>query len=234
MLPKELTTVTKISKILVAILFVALPFVGFVLGVRYQEVLDLAKSQKEESNLAISRAPTPMPDETANWKTYRNDVYHYSFDYPANLKVEDMHEIEIEPKRSPAVTVHLNQEWAGFSELYGNAFKVFVSREDSNTLEDIALELWQINNEDKNPNISKKIVGKLETTTFQERPSYRFSVTSSVKEAESFGISFSNAFLIDRENIILLIDGKVFAYGIVYPSKSLLADQILATFRFSN
>ena len=69
-LPKELTTVTKLSKYLAMVVFIALPFVGFFLGVRYQEMMDLGKSQQEESNLAIPRAPTPTPDETVNWKTY--------------------------------------------------------------------------------------------------------------------------------------------------------------------
>lgn len=87
-LPKELTTVTKLSKYLALFLFIALPFVGFFLGVRYQEMMDLSKRQQEKSTLAIPRIPTLSPAEalakegnsiaiptvdpsiTANWKTY--------------------------------------------------------------------------------------------------------------------------------------------------------------------
>lgn len=32
-------------------------------------------------------ASSPVPDETANWKTYRNDEYGFEFRYPPNVKV---------------------------------------------------------------------------------------------------------------------------------------------------
>ncbi len=170
--------------------------------------------------------------DTSTWQTYRNEVYDYSFKYPQSLKIDDMHEIEIEPKVSPAISVHLNPEWAGFEELYGNAFKVLISRKHSNSLREIASNIWQINKEDKNPNIPKKIVSNLETATFRGRPSYKFSVTSSVEVGNFQGISGIGAFLIDRENVVLLVDGEVFVYGFIYPSKTPIADQILSTFRF--
>ena len=79
-LPKELTTATKLSKYLAMVLFIALPFVGFFLGVRYQEMMDLAKNQEMGANFSILRSPTPI-DETANWKTYINKKYEFSFKY---------------------------------------------------------------------------------------------------------------------------------------------------------
>lgn len=36
-LPKKFTTVTTFSKIVALILFIALPFIGFLLGIRYQQ-----------------------------------------------------------------------------------------------------------------------------------------------------------------------------------------------------
>ena len=88
--PKELTTVTPLSKLLAAILFISLPFIGFVLGIRYQETMDLTKRQQETGSLAIPRAPTPTPiaiptidpSITANWKTYTDQKYNYSIKYP--------------------------------------------------------------------------------------------------------------------------------------------------------
>src|SRR3990167_1335774 len=89
-LPKELTTVTRLSKILVAILFVSLPFVGFFLGIRYQEMLNPTKNQQEESNLVIELKPTPTliaiptldPSITANWKTHKDDPYKFEIKFP--------------------------------------------------------------------------------------------------------------------------------------------------------
>jgi hypothetical protein len=69
-------------------LFIAFPIVGFFLGMKYQETMDLTKSQQEESSLVIPRAPTPV-DETANWKTYTNNKFGYSFKYPPILSVSN-------------------------------------------------------------------------------------------------------------------------------------------------
>lgn len=46
-LPKELATVTPLSKTLAMILFIALPFIGFYFGMRYQSMVDLNKQEQE-------------------------------------------------------------------------------------------------------------------------------------------------------------------------------------------
>jgi hypothetical protein len=99
-LPKELTTVTPLSKYLAMVVFISLPFVGFFLGMRYQEMMDLSKRQQEKSSLVIPRTPILSPAEalakegnsianptvdpsiTANWKTYRNDEFGFELKYP--------------------------------------------------------------------------------------------------------------------------------------------------------
>lgn len=48
-LPKQLTAVTLFSKIVAFILFVAFPFIGFVLGVRYQTLLCKAEGEAQVS-----------------------------------------------------------------------------------------------------------------------------------------------------------------------------------------
>ena len=65
-LPKELTTVTPLSKYLAMVVFLALPFIGFFMGVRYQEMLDLGKRQQTEDNLTIPRTPTPTQRTVAS------------------------------------------------------------------------------------------------------------------------------------------------------------------------
>ena len=98
-LPKELTTVTRLSKIVAMILFIALPIVGFLLGMRHQQIIsspsiitnsptptpstdcyyidnpEAACPMKDCGKILI--CPTPVADETANpdliganWKTF--------------------------------------------------------------------------------------------------------------------------------------------------------------------
>lgn len=59
-LPKELTTVTRLSKIMSIITFVALIFAGFSLGIGYQKMIEYAKRQEYNTQLLIiNRQPTP-------------------------------------------------------------------------------------------------------------------------------------------------------------------------------
>lgn len=45
-LPKSTTTVTTLSKLLAAILFIALPFIGFWVGMEYQKLLTSTEINK--------------------------------------------------------------------------------------------------------------------------------------------------------------------------------------------
>ena len=82
-LPKSLTTVTTLSKTLAMILFIALPFVGFSLGMRYQQMQDLYEQQLTQSQPLIAYKPTPTADQTENWKTYTNTNPSFQIQYPA-------------------------------------------------------------------------------------------------------------------------------------------------------
>ena len=63
--PKELTTVTTLSKYLAMVVFIALPFVGFFLGMRYQEMTDLANKEDENSMKACTQEAMICPDGTS-------------------------------------------------------------------------------------------------------------------------------------------------------------------------
>ncbi len=60
-LPKELTTVTPVSKALALFMFILFPIAGFFLGVDYQQALDISNQQLNEANVSIPRYPTPSP-----------------------------------------------------------------------------------------------------------------------------------------------------------------------------
>lgn len=90
-LPKELTTVTSFSKLMAAILFIILPFIGFLLGVRYQQHVDLLERQLAETAISnVKRHPTPTPDSTTNWKKYVNYKYGFKLNYPSNWMEEEI------------------------------------------------------------------------------------------------------------------------------------------------
>lgn len=108
-LPKELTAVTPLSKYLAMILFIALPFVGFFLGMRYQEMMNFTDKDNDSSMRACTLDAKICPDgsavgrtgpncefsacpsadsETANWKTYVNNEWRFSLKYPNHWSVE--------------------------------------------------------------------------------------------------------------------------------------------------
>lgn len=106
-LPKELTTIIRLSKYLAMVVFIALPIVGFLLGMRYQEMMDLANKQKTASSCTedakicpdgsyvgrqlptcdFAPCPNVSTDPTANWKTYTNTKYEFEFKYPQDSKM---------------------------------------------------------------------------------------------------------------------------------------------------
>ena len=87
-LPKELTTVTPLSKYLALSLFVLLPILAFFLGMRYSQIIytdmlpQVAYTRGESNN-----TPSPSPD-FSNWKTYRDNRFNFSLEYPSSLNVE--------------------------------------------------------------------------------------------------------------------------------------------------
>ncbi|MBI2049582.1 hypothetical protein HYT32_01625 [Candidatus Roizmanbacteria bacterium] len=88
---KFLTTVTSFSKILAAVLFIALPFAGFYLGIKYEAQF----TQYLEGRTTLDRynlKPTPSKTQdasTANWKTYTNSTYGYTVKIPGHWTVSE-------------------------------------------------------------------------------------------------------------------------------------------------
>ena len=80
-LTQSLTTVTRLSKILAAVLFVTLPFVGFYLGMEYQKGITPIISDQSSSQIPIIRISSPVIDQTVDLKTYTNHEYGIEFKY---------------------------------------------------------------------------------------------------------------------------------------------------------
>lgn len=95
-LPKELTTVTPLSKIIALIMFITLPIIAFLFGMKYESLLNVNKNN-QLSDQIILNSPSPTKSQTSpiptitsalkstqitNWKTFTNNKLGFSFQYP--------------------------------------------------------------------------------------------------------------------------------------------------------
>ena len=65
-------------------------YAGYWLGTNSNLKTQISKPQLKTQNLTPApKQPSPTPDPAADWKTYRNEKYKYSFNYPPNLNIED-------------------------------------------------------------------------------------------------------------------------------------------------
>ncbi len=77
-------------------LFIFFPFVGFYLGMIYEQGITINTSivSLPQKNIKILLSPTPIAsisgtissNSTLNWKTYTSSKYNLSFKYPSNWK----------------------------------------------------------------------------------------------------------------------------------------------------
>lgn len=49
--------------------------------------LYLKQNKKPQSVVQTTVQPSPLPDETTNWKTYTNQKYNFEFKYPENYSI---------------------------------------------------------------------------------------------------------------------------------------------------
>lgn len=84
-LPKELTTVTPLSKALAFVLFILLPVTSFLIGIRYQQQNKLSKEIKI-INKSLSR--DFALNKYTDWKLYKNDEYKYILSYPPDWSLD--------------------------------------------------------------------------------------------------------------------------------------------------
>lgn len=62
---------------------------GYYLGANKQPSSSQPPTRPSQSLPTLTTTPTPTPDETANWKTYKNNEFSFSFQYPPNLKLTE-------------------------------------------------------------------------------------------------------------------------------------------------
>lgn len=96
--PNPFSTVTTLSKAIAMLIFVAFPFIGFWLGIKYQEqkgtiafndefVRYLETGASTKKTLQATPSKSPIMIDTSNWKTYTNDVGGYLIKYPKDYEL---------------------------------------------------------------------------------------------------------------------------------------------------
>ncbi len=88
-LPKELTTVTPLSKFIALILFIAFPIVGFYLGTRYQQIKSISSEEIIVPTVAttVNNFESDKEDEIRLIKNFMGDSISYKKSYTsANYK----------------------------------------------------------------------------------------------------------------------------------------------------
>ncbi len=108
-LPNELTTVSHFSKGLAMGIFILMPFVGFLSGIKYQTFIESA------SNSPITAAIDPDISSSSSkidWKIYTNKNLNFRISYPstwAALETEPISTVTFRDSMSEAyVDLHLN------------------------------------------------------------------------------------------------------------------------------
>lgn len=87
-LPKELTTITPVSKALALLLFITLPICGFFLGMQYQKILDASISQPDSITSAKIIPTTTLPESSITQKITIEDNYWFEITVPPGYKIE--------------------------------------------------------------------------------------------------------------------------------------------------
>jgi len=77
------------KKIVFWVFAILLFLIAFVVGGFFTGSKQNISLNKKANPSVVQSAPTPTPDPTANWKTYKNEKYKFEFIYPQKYWVND-------------------------------------------------------------------------------------------------------------------------------------------------
>ncbi|MDD5068464.1 MAG: hypothetical protein PHS53_04760 [Candidatus Pacebacteria bacterium] len=174
-------------------------------------IFSFIKKQSLNQNLAEvapSQSSTPglnnptQTDLSSELKTYVNEKYGYSYEYTGELPNSSRDYLAIEP--------------------------AFGETETSIQLEKYAYDLWELNKNDKVPNIPNHTVSDLEKITQNGRLAFRFTAEG------SFVHQYGGNILDEKTTYILTANQNNTIFIIHYPTESEKAKQIFSTLRIDS
>ncbi len=194
-----------------------------------QSQITSLQSQLSQQKATTTTPPTPSTttkDETADWKTYTNDTYGFSFRYPENLsvtsnqlrtKAEEANELSLTGDKKVYFSLHGPLSKTGCDERIGKASSLDLKQYVNN--------IWEANKNDKNPNIQNKTVGNINNITINNNDGYSFTLTKSYTDI------CGGYLLLNNETSINFLEKNGDKYMI--ETSGLIAGQVLSTFQFT-
>ena len=207
-LPRSLTTVTLFSKTLAGILFLALLLTAFLAGMKFQAMTDLIKIQQSNP---LKAKPSPTPVDTVNWKTYTNNTYLYSIQYPSDKFVicndsQDDNLILREAKDCYP---------------YGETFSPFVLSVNL----PLKSQSYKQSLDEDCYSVKKEII----KIAGMDATRYSNSIKNSTGKCNSLPIAYAG----NKINIDLLYNNNTYTFYFI-DSYASLANKIISTFKFTN
>ena len=193
------------------------------------------KQTSKPTNSSQISPPTTSPtlDETANWKTYTNAKYGYSFKYPPKLT-----SIELSPdKGEMVVSIAGKSEGSSDEGYYTGLFNIssFIPGDTLYDSDEIAKELLALKVGDQYQP-ADRLIGNLTSTypTYKRLSGMTISgVQAKVFETKSTDGGLLKKFYVSNKDTNYLIVSDFYStQSEYYPQE--LYDQILSTFKFTD
>lgn len=237
-LHKYLFTVTTFSKLLAMFLFVLLPFVGFYLGMKYQEKITNQnpeafqlekKSAETKTKESLSKTVNPSKTigyasnitfklvNTAGWKTFSNGMF--TFKYPKEYSIESKNDTslilsKIVIGKGPSgenmnFTTKINIEYSALPQ-------------DINTKEDLFRIKYPVM---KNQNPQDMINMWTKATSLDDVDAYYFITAGS-------GSNFGDGIMAIHKDLTYVIRGE--GYSMDINNDKVELQTLVSTFKFTN
>lgn len=173
---------------------------------------------------------SPVPGETAGWKTYTNKTYDIRFQYPEELELtfnntaanQDPYLMKLSYKNSSAsgaLTIDVQDiAFVGQSDQQSRTIMQM-------NLLDFATEKRSLNFTYSDPNVPARRVGSLITMTFSEKPAYSFTVTGSYYDDRGYQT-------LNEEYTYVFTENDSYKIIISYPSSDALFKKVVGTINF--
>ena len=181
----------------------------------------------QNNSVAISPTipqPSPTPNPTANWKTYRNNKYSYLIRFPNEYNAETYYgqsgEYEKEGSNNERIGIYTDR-----NNYYGDFLEIQIFPKDK---KGSLKELVEANyNKNTNNQLSEEF-SPLKPSQIAGNSSYEYSLKSRVLDTD-----YWSGVVAEDEYRVIFTEKNNIIYSIYSTDKDLM-NQILSTFRFTD